>query len=144
VATGGRIVWNDPELSSVLNSPEGPVGRDLQRKAEVVTQGAKRRAPVSPDGSHGRPSGYMRAHIGWRITRDSDGLVAIVESPAATPEGFPYPLVVELGSAPHIIESHGDYPLRDKYGHVFGKRVQHPGTDPQPYLRPALDDIRGM
>ena len=144
MATGGRIIWHEPELDRILNSPEGPVGRDLQRKAEVVTQGAKRRAPVSPDGSHGRPSGWMRSRIGWRITKDSTGLVAIVESPATTPEGAPYPLFVELGTAPHIIESHGDYPLRDKYGNVFGKRVNHPGTDAQPYLRPALDDIRGM
>lgn len=144
MATGGRIIWHDEVLDELLNGPEGPVGRNLQAKAEVVTQGAKRRAPVSPDGSHGRPSGYMRSRIGWRIFKDSDGLVAIVESPATTPDGFPYPLVVEVGSAPHIIESHGDYPLRDKYGNVFGKRVHHPGTSPQPYLRPALDDIRGM
>lgn len=145
MAVGGRIEWDDSELDKLLNGTEGPVARDLQGKAEVVTQGAKRRAPVSPDGSHGRPSGWMRSHIGWRITKDSRGLVAIVESPATTPEGFPYPLVVELGSAPHIIESHGDYPLRNrKTGQVFGKRVRHPGTDPQPYLRPALDDIRGM
>lgn len=145
MAVGGRIVWNDAELDRILESPDGPVGRRLQTFAEVVTQGAKRRAPVSPDGSHGRPSGYMRSRIGWRIFKDSRGLVAVVESPATTPEGFPYPLVVELGSAPHIIESHGDYPLRNRRtGQVFGKRVHHPGTSPQPYLRPALDDIRGM
>jgi hypothetical protein len=142
--TGGRIVWNDAELDELLNGINGPTARKLQSYAEIVTQGAKRRAATSPDGSHGRPSGYMRSSIGWRIEKDSRGLVAIVEATATTPDGDPYPLFVELGTAPHIIESHGDYPLRDKYGNVYGKRVQHPGTSPQPFLRPALDDIRRM
>ena len=54
-----------------------------------------------------------------------------------------YALPVELGSRPHIIESRGDYPLRNrKTGQVFGKRVRHPGTQAQPFLRPALDVLR--
>jgi hypothetical protein len=48
-------------------------------------------------------------------------------------------LVNELGSRPHLIESHGDYPLRNREtGQVFGRVVHHPGTLAQPFLRPAL------
>lgn len=144
MATGGRITWNDREFNRLLNSESGPVARYLGRVGEVGTQGAKRRAPVSPDGSNGRPSGYMRSKIGWTVDKDDQGLYVDIQSPAETPEGFPYGLGVEVGTAAHTIRSKGPYPLRDKHGKVFGKEVQHPGTDPQPYLRPAMDDIRGM
>jgi hypothetical protein len=65
-------------------------------------------------------------------------------SPAMSPTGYPIGYGLEIGTAPHVIKSHGLYPLKDKYGRVFGQKVNHPGTLPQPYLRPALDDIRGM
>jgi hypothetical protein len=144
MATGGRITWNDREFNRLLNSESGPVARYLGRVGEVGTQGAKRRAPVSPDGSNGRPSGYMRSKIGWTVDKDDQGLYVDIQSPAETPEGFPYGLGVEVGTAAHTIRSKGPYPLRDKHGKVFGKEVQHPGTNPQPYLRPSMDDIRGM
>lgn len=144
MATGGRIIWDDPELNRLLHSEHGPVGRFLVRVGEVGTQGAKRRAPVSPDGSHGRPSGYMRSNIGWVIGNDLEGLYVDIQSPAESPTGYPYGLGVEVGTAAHEIRSHGPYPLRDKKGNVFGPVVHHPGTDPQPYLRPAMDDIRAL
>jgi len=144
MATGGRITWNDRELNRILNSENGPVGRYLVRVGETVAQGAKRRAPVSPDGSHGRPSGYMRSAIGWEVGEDSEGLYVDIISPATSPEGFPYGLGVEVGTAAHVIRSKGPYPLRDKKGNVFGPVVNHPGTEPQPYLRPALDDARNV
>lgn len=144
MATGGRIEWNSPELNRILRSESGPVGRYMGRVGEVVTQGAKRRASVSADGSNGRPSGWMRSQIGWIVGTDAEGLYVDVQSPATTPEGYPYGLGVEVGTAAHVIRSKGPYPLRDKKGNVFGKEVQHPGTDPQPYLRPALDDARSV
>lgn len=144
MATGGRIEWDSGELNRLLRSTSGPVARYLARVGEVVTQGAKRRSPVSPDGSHGRPSGYGRSKIGWQIEEDSEGLYVDVISPAETSTGYPYMLGVEVGTAAHTITSHGPYPLKDKKGNVFGRSVRHPGTDPQPYLRPALDDARGL
>jgi hypothetical protein len=141
--TGVRVVWNDTEYDRLIRSPSGPTARKLGRYAEVVAQGMKRRAPVSPDGSNGRPSGYMRSSVGWIVTVDIHGLVAVVSCNATTPDGFPYPMVVEFGSEAHMIRTTGPWPLRDKYGHVFGPVVKHPGTDPQPFMRPALDDIRG-
>lgn len=134
-------MWNDAEYEKLVHGPDGPTARMLQRVGETVTQGAKRRAATSPDGSHGRGSGYMRSNIGWRLGRDTSGLYVDVESTARTPEGAYYGLFVEVGTGPHIIASHGDYPLRDKHGNVFGRVVHHPGTRAQPYLRPALGDV---
>jgi hypothetical protein len=142
---GARFVWDEQELRRLLQSDNGPVARYMMRAGEVVSQGAKRRAPVSPDGSNGRPSGYGRSQIGWEIGTDSEGLYVDVTSPATTPDGYPYMYGVEVGTAAHIIRSKGPYPLRNrKTGQVFGPVVHHPGTDPQPYLRPALDDLRGL
>jgi hypothetical protein len=139
-----RIRWNAREAERLFNSQSGPVGRDLARKGRRVEEQQRRTAPVSPDGSHGRPPGYLRDHTYSRLGRDDRGLHVDVGTDATTPDGFPYPLVQELGSRPHVIESKGDYPLRNpQTGQVFGKRVQHPGTDPQPWLRPSLDVLRG-
>lgn len=146
MAVGGRVdlIFDEAALAELLHGPDGPVARDLQRKGEIVTQGAKRRAPVSPAGSHGRPSGYLRSAIHWRLGADELGIYVDVLSPATTPDGAPYGLFVEVGTAPHVIRSHGPYPLRNaRTGQVFGPIVNHPGTPAQPHLRPALDDLRG-
>jgi hypothetical protein len=52
---------------------------------------------------------------------------------------------VEYGTRPHAITSHGSWPLRNKEtGAVFGRRVWHPGTPAQPFMRPALMRARGL
>lgn len=142
---GGRIMWSEQAFRDLFLTGNGPTGLFLSRAGEIVAQGAKRRAPVSPDGSNGRPSGYGRSQIGWYLASDAEGLYVDVVSPATTPDGYPYMYGVEVGTVAHIIRSKGPYPLRNrKTGQVFGPVVHHPGTDPQPYLRPALDDLRGM
>lgn len=115
----------------------------LEAAAVVVAAGQKRRIPVSQDGSNGRPAGYARDRI--HVERDADGGGPYwdVGSDATTPDGYPYPIGLELGTAPHVIESHGNYPLRDKHGHIFGRRVDHPGNPPFPWCRAALGDIAG-
>lgn len=134
---GGRLNWDEDEWVRLFGN-EGPVAQYMRRQAEIVTQGAKRRAPTSPRGSNGRGPGHLRSSIGWEQGRDSDGMYFDVQALAD------YALFVEVGTRPHVIESHGDYPLRNaRTGQVFGRRVNHPGTAAQPFLRPALDDIRG-
>jgi hypothetical protein len=142
VAVGGRLAWDSAWEQQILQA--SGLHRILGRAGEITTQGAKRRAAVSPDGSHGRPSGYMRSHIGWALGEDSHGPYVDVAATATTPEGHTYPLDVELGTKPHLIVAHGPYPLRDKHGRVFGRVVHHPGTQAQPFLRPALDDLAGQ
>lgn len=55
-----------------------------------------------------------------------------------------YAAVVELGSSPHIIELKNSSVLTDGDGEFFGPRVMHPGTKPQPHLRPALWKRRSL
>lgn len=107
MAVGGRIEWDQAALDQLLRSPDGDVARDLQRRAENVAQGAKRRAPVSPAGSHGRPSGYGRSQIGWEMGADGEGLYADISTPATSPEGFGYMGLQEVGgrfipAQPHL------------------------------------------
>lgn len=116
----------------------------LDQAAAVVAGGQKRRIPVSADGSNGRPAGYARDSIHVERGRDAEGPYRDVGSDAETPDGFPYPLALELGTAPHAIDSHGDYPLRNaRTGQVFGRHVDHPGTRPYPWCRAALADLVG-
>jgi hypothetical protein len=119
------------------------IGPPLDAAAVVVAAGQKRRIPVSADGSNGRPAGYARDSIHVERGRDALGPYRDIGSDATTPTGYPYPLGLELGTAPHVIESHGNYPLRDKHGHIFGRRVDHPGTQPYPWCRAALADLAG-
>lgn len=119
-AAGGRgitISFDEAAMTALLESEQGPVGRLLQRVGEVVAQGAKRRAPVSADGSNGRPSGYLRNEIGWEIMSDGGALLVRVATPATTPDGHPYGLFQEIGTSK---------------------------MEAQPHLRPAVDDVRGM
>lgn len=105
----------------------------------VVERGAVARAPVSEFVSDDDPPGRLKASVGRTGGRDTDGPYIDIGA------GADYALDVELGTRPHIIESHGPWPLRNRRtGQVFGRRVEHPGTEPQPFLRPALDDIAGQ
>ena len=56
-------------------------------------------------------------------------------------ERVDYAAVVEVGGRPHVIRAHGPWPLRSAEGVVFGPEVHHPGTPPQPYLRPGVSAI---
>jgi hypothetical protein len=139
MAVGGRVVINDAALHELLTGREGPVARRLEHAVEVGTQAAKRRCPVSPVGSSDHQSGQLRSAIGWHLDIDDGDLVGIIGVDPASPASD-YALPVELGAKPHTIRSHGDYPLRNRAGQVFGREVHHPGNAAQPYLRPAVDD----
>lgn len=122
----------------------GLSGDWLDQAAVIVAGGQKRRIPVSADGSNGRPSGYARDRIHVERGTDEFGPYRDIGSDAETPDGYPYPLGLELGTAPHVIEPKGPgYPLRDSHGNVFGYHVDHPGTPPYPWCRAALADLVG-
>lgn len=142
-----RFIFNERELRDLLEDEDGPVGRYLARCGEIVTQGAKRRAPVSRRGSLGRSPGYLRSKIHWKFGRDQLGMYVDILSPALTPQGAPYGLFMEVGTRPHKI-----YPrpprtmlrwIAEDGTPRWAREVKHPGTKPMPYLRPALDDLRG-
>jgi hypothetical protein len=131
-----RLRWNRREADRLLATVRGPVGRHLRAQAGVGRQAAQQLCPVSPEGSGDHKPGYLRKSIKDRSGRDEQGIYAEYGT------DVDYALSVELGSKPHEIESKGDYPLRSKAGVVFGKKVQHPGAEAQPFLRPALEAIR--
>mgnify|MGYP001574819334 CR=1 FL=1 len=45
---------------------------------------------------------------------------------------------IEYGTSPHWIDSHGPWSLRSDEGVYFGRRVWHPGTTANPFMRTAL------
>ena len=52
----------------------------------------------------------------------------------------PYPTFIEFGTPPHVIKVKSASVLTDGKGNFFGTKVNHPGTQPKPFLRPALDE----
>ena len=70
-------------------------------------------------------TGTMRRSIDVRSLRGE--LAVLIGSPITDP---PYPTFIEFGTAPHVI--------KNAWGR--GITVNHPGTQPKPFLRPALDE----
>lgn len=112
--------------------------------AEIIADRQRETIPISDDGSHGRPPGYARDHIDIWAGVNRGGTYYDVGSDATTPDGVSYPAILDAGSKPHVIESHGDYPLRNAHtGQVFGKRVMHPGTRPTYWCRNSIFALAG-
>lgn len=82
--------------------------------AEQVAQDASRYAPED--------TGYLSTHI--VVSRDGRRVTALG---AGTPPNEEAPVYVEYGTRPH--------PIPNAFGH--GVTVMHPGTDAQPFMRPA-------
>lgn len=60
--------------------------------------------------------------------------------------GVEYGADVEFGTSPHVIKPVNRKALKFKVGNkiIFSKKVQHPGTEAQPFLRPALDQVKNI
>lgn len=76
-----------------------------------IVKDMKRLAPVSVDGSHGRPPGYMRDNIESTVIDHELHIVAFADYAAAVENGH------------RVVNQHGDT------GHY---------VPPQPFMRPAL------
>ncbi|GAA0403062.1 hypothetical protein GCM10009530_63810 [Microbispora corallina] len=80
-------------------------------------------------------TGHLKSTIG--VDFDNDGL-GFEAGPTAS-----YGAHVEYGTKPHIIRPRNAKALHwvDEHGDdVFARLVHHPGTAPQPYMRPAFDE----
>lgn len=103
---------------AIIHARAADVTEDITKQ---VARDARRRVPIDT------------GELLESIEEESHGLVGIVR--VGTDHWAP----TEYGSGPHEIESHGDYPLRNaETGAVFGRKVRHPGTPEQPFMRPAL------
>jgi hypothetical protein len=152
--TDVRLVIDDEGIRATC-SPDNPaIAAIMDHAAAVIQQGQKRRCPVSPVfpvyASGGavvsggtrhagdfplRPSGYLRSSI--RAIRQADGSIWI--GPTAGYGGY-----VNDGTGPHVIESSGPWPLRNRAtGAVFGRVVHHPGTAAVHFVARSLEDVAG-
>lgn len=79
-------------------------------------------------------TGRLRASLSAEVTDDFNVKVGT---------NVFYAPYIEYGTEPHEITPNEKAALRweDEEGEHFAKRVQHPGTEPHPFLRPALDKV---
>ena len=79
-------------------------------------------------------SGNLKRSITHNIEEDQKTQVAKIGTPV---EYAPY---VEFGTRPHTIRATNKKALANKKaGVVFGKTVNHPGSQAKPFLRPAFE-----
>jgi HK97 gp10 family phage protein len=76
--------WDEPALHRLLEGPDGPIAKDLSRRAMKVHRVATRLCPVD--------TGRLRASITWMVTKDAMGLVAIIGT------NVEYAIFVEFGT----------------------------------------------
>lgn len=92
----------------------------LQWLAQAVARDARRYAPVD--------TGYLKTHINPHYDLELTPFRArVVAEGAGMPPDEDVPAYVEFGTRPHDIPN--------AFG--MGFTAHHPGTDPQPFLRPA-------
>lgn len=109
---------NEAELRRFLNGRDGPVYRNLVRRAIAVEASAKRHATGRP-GPNVR-TGRLRGSITWRPGRDERGPYVDVGT------NVHYAPFVELGH--NVVRS----------GRIVGRAPAYP------FLRPALEAARGI
>ena len=132
-----KIKWRAVPVDTLLNNPYGPVGRDLYRRARNVQQAAKgigpRRRQV------GVNTGRLRDSIQIKQSRRPGGQWAGGQR-AEVGSDLPYALLHHEGSRPHVIlpvrRKALSFPVKN--GIIVTKRVNHPGTRPNPYLSANL------
>jgi hypothetical protein len=121
-------------LEHTLKDPNGPVARDLARRAQRVRD----QAVVNASGRPGPnvDTGRLRASIGWRLVSTGAGWYAEVYTPVR------YAGFVEFGTGPFVITPKGRPAGRNA---LYWKGALHPvsrvlrrGNRAYPFLRPAL------
>lgn len=103
----------------------------LRRAANVIRDEARTRAPVK--------TGELKRSIKVKSRKARKTNERTVSVGVAGKEG-PLAHIVEFGAAAHPIQARpGKVLANPETREVFGVRVSHPGSPPQPFLRPAAD-----
>lgn len=111
------------------------VGKHVKRITNEVRDDAIAGCPVD--------SGDLVSTIKSRFPGGLTGYVTVGgRGPLVTSAG--YWAHVEYGTAPHWIDSTGPWSLRSDEGVYFGRRVWHPGTTANPFMRNALYQRRRL
>lgn len=103
--------------------------RGIAKMAQVIRKEMRQRAP--------KDTGFLRKNLAYKIKRESRGGYSATVGPK--PLAF-YARFLEFGSAEHIIPNLNS---RSRKPIAIGNRVfssvDHPGTSPRPFLRPAFE-----
>ncbi len=88
---------------------------------------------------------FMEDEVKERVPRKTGQLINSINhrrkgSVVTVGTNVEYATHVEYGTQPHQITVNG--PVKFKDGWRYLTTVQHPGTEAQPYMRPAIDDNR--
>lgn len=121
---------DEAAIRAVFQSLNGPIGRDLDRRARRVEAAAKQLVGVK--------SGRLRGSI--RRQGGGNQYGAYVHVIAGIPGVTDYLQWHHFGSAPHIIRPRRARALRFEVGGrvVFATKVNHPGNRANPFLVAAL------
>lgn len=129
-------MWDDAVVND-LDEVDVRITALRDRLAAEAVQTMKFLCPVSPVGSRHR-SGNLRSSI--HAVRGGNGSARWVDI-GPTADYAPY---VNNDTVPHIIESHGPWPLRNREtGQVFGRIVHHPGTRGQHFVERTAETFEG-
>lgn len=111
------------------------VGAQVRAVTRAVADDARAECPVD--------SGDLLSTIGTRFPGQLHGVVKVGgRGPLA--HDVDYWAAVEYGTPPHWITSHGSWSLRSDEGVYFGRRVWHPGTQANGFMRRALYRKRAL
>ncbi len=104
--------------------------RGIAKIGQVIRKEMRNRAPIK--------TGLLRNSIGYKTFRSVGGFRGTV---GPGPKVF-YARFLEYGAARHFIPSKN---AAERFVVIGGKvfsRVDHPGTSPRPFLRPAYDAVK--
>lgn len=120
-----RVILYDAQMFRLLEAPEGPVGKMLERRGERVKMAARAQVGVR--------TGALRASIHMRHLRDSRGQYVKIGSSKN------YALLHHNGTRPHVISGKNKMlKFMNRGQMVFAHTVLHPGTKANKYLTDNL------
>lgn len=130
------VILNEAGLFALLQSPTGPVARDILRRAETVAQFSRENVQAQ----FRSRTGNLLESIDTFPQDTAAGLQVQVGT-----DGAPYGRLLETGSPAHEIVAVNAPVLFSEPGHPdpllrAQRLVNHPGTTPKPWLVPALRD----
>jgi len=128
-----------PGLDALLSDVKGGVSAlpNLLFQAMVAsTNTVADDAMAVKSGRFKNQTGNLRRNIFRRVDSYAQGVVYVGS-------GAPYGVYVEFGTGPHIIMPVRRRVLADQRANIiFGTIVHHPGSQPYPFMQPAIDDNR--
>jgi hypothetical protein len=142
------IQWDAAAVRMWADDPAGGVAWALSQLADELVMAMKAECPVAPHDTPptrrnpaGRRSGTLRSSIQkFRL----DPTTYLVGPTDTTSDGQFLGQLINEGTRPHIIESHGPWSLHNPItGQYFGRVVHHPGTRPNRFIERAVATLDG-